>query len=189
MQRKVIFWSSSGTAFSVMMFSKALTALLLSKHVFSSPIREAYHTRDTSLNWAPCDLDFSTTQQAAIDAHGVPLYCSTLKVPLDYTNSKSNVTLDLQLIKIEASKQPVKGSIIMNPGGPGASGIEEISSNGPLYREIFGGQWNVIGFDARYVNSHVRQMQKSDHDQWHWTNVAIRLQSSQQDDTKSHASC
>lgn len=132
-----------------MALSKVLTALLLSKNAFSAPVVEALNARSSSLTWAPCDLDFSKAQQAAIDAHGVPLFCSNLKVPLDYTDSKSNATLDLQLIKIEANKQPVKGSIIMNPGGPGASGIEEISSKGPMYREIFGGQWNVIGFDAR----------------------------------------
>lgn len=141
--------SPSRTAFGAMTLSKVLAALLLSQHVLSSPIRGVYHARASSLTWKPCDLAFSTAQQAAIDAHGVPLYCSNLKVPLDYTDSRSNATLDLQLIKIEASKEPVKGSIIMNPGGPGASGIEEISSNGPMYREVFGGQWNVIGFDAR----------------------------------------
>ncbi|KAH7413609.1 Alpha/Beta hydrolase protein [Phaeosphaeria sp. MPI-PUGE-AT-0046c] len=132
-----------------MALSKALTALLLAENVLSSPISGAYNARASSLDWKPCDLKFSSAQQAVIDAHEVPLYCSNLKVPLDYTDEKSGATLDLQLIQVKASKEPVKGSIIMNPGGPGASGIEEISSNGPMYREVFGGQWNVIGFDAR----------------------------------------
>jgi hypothetical protein len=122
---------------------------LFSSYAFASPIGDTYGFNSSSLTWTPCDLDFPASQQLIIDAHGAPLFCATLKVPLDYTNSKSTVTLDLQLIKVEATKQPVKGSIIMNPGGPGASGVKEISEKGTMYREIFGGQWNVIGFDAR----------------------------------------
>jgi hypothetical protein len=122
---------------------------LFSSYAFASPIGDTYVTNSSSLTWTPCVLDFPASQQSIIDAHGAPLLCTTLKVPLDYTNPKSTVTLDLQLIKVEATKQPVKGSIIMNPGGPGASGVKEISEKGPMYREVFGGQWNVIGFDAR----------------------------------------
>jgi hypothetical protein len=73
------------------------------------------------------------------------------KVPTDYTNAENGVTLDLQLVTFEATKEPFKGSIIMNLGGPGMSGVEEIASKGPIYFDVFGGHYNVIGFDARYV--------------------------------------
>lgn len=132
-----------------MILLNVATALLFSSYAFASPIGDNYGPSNSSLTWTPCDLDFPASQQAIIDAHGAPLFCATLKVPLDYTNPKSAATLDLQLIKVEATKQPVKGSIIMNPGGPGASGVKEISEKGPMYREVFGGQWNVVGFDAR----------------------------------------
>jgi hypothetical protein len=125
-------------------------AFLCSSYAFASPVGDNYGSNNnSSLTWTSCNLDFPASQQAIIKAHGAPLYCATLKVPLDYTNPKSSATLDLQLIKVEATKQPVKGSIIMNPGGPGASGVKEISEKGPIYSEVFGGQWNVIGFDAR----------------------------------------
>jgi hypothetical protein len=61
------------------------------------------------------------------------------KVPTDYTNAENGVTLDLQLVNFEATKEPFKGSIIMNPGGPGMSGVEEIASKGPIYFDVFGG--------------------------------------------------
>jgi hypothetical protein len=124
-------------------------ALLLSVPSFASPTRRDYPTNNSLLTWKPCDLAFSTAQQATIDAHGVPLQCSNFEVPLDYTDSTSNVTLELQLIRVEASKQPIKGTIFMNPGGPGGSGVEEIAEYGPMYRDVFGGHWNVIGYDAR----------------------------------------
>lgn len=131
-----------------MTISPLLAAILFAGTSFVSPTK-IYHTGNSSLLWKPCDLAFSTAQQAKIDAHGVPLQCSNLEVPLDYTDAKSNATLQLQLIRIEASKQPVKGTIFSNPGGPGGSGVEDISEYGPLYRDIVGGQWNIISFDAR----------------------------------------
>ncbi|GAB1216694.1 hypothetical protein ATERTT37_005912 [Aspergillus terreus] len=55
----------------------------------------------------------------------------------------------LQLVKVNATEEPVKGSVIFNPGGPGSSGVEEVVQKGPAYRDVFGGHFNVIGFDAR----------------------------------------
>ncbi|KAJ4377477.1 hypothetical protein N0V83_000302 [Neocucurbitaria cava] len=106
-------------------------------------------TNTTSLNWTPCDLDFPPSQQAVIDANGVPIYCATLEVPLDYSNADNKETIQLQLLKIKATNEPSKGSVIFNPGGPGASGVEEVSQKGILYRDVFGGNFDVVGFDAR----------------------------------------
>ena len=124
-------------------------ALVLSSLSFGSPIASSYGHHNSTLEWVPCDLDVPPTLDAAVGSHGVPVYCANLEVPLDYTNPKNGRTLELQLVKIEATTEPFKGSMIMNPGGPGASGVEEISKNGPMYRDVLGGHFNVIGFDAR----------------------------------------
>jgi hypothetical protein len=50
------------------------------------------------------------------------MQCSTLKVPLDYTNTESSEKLDIAVYRVEAAV-PVeqrKGSIIFNCGGPGS---------------------------------------------------------------------
>lgn len=65
-------------------------------------------TPDSSINWFQCEQN--TTW---------PVTCGTLAVPLDYTNQTSGQTLELQLLKFNATKQPVRGSILFNPGGPG----------------------------------------------------------------------
>lgn len=132
------------------MFSKAAIPLLFSSFALAYPTEnDQPQTRNsTSINWQPCDLEFSSDQRETIAAHGAPIFCAKLPVPLDYT-VKDGEILELQLIKVEAIKEPFKGSIIMNPGGPGASGIEEISQKGPMYRDIFGGQYDVVGLDAR----------------------------------------
>ncbi|KAL5355148.1 Alpha/Beta hydrolase protein [Aspergillus floccosus] len=102
--------------------------------------------RSSPLNWAPCNLDFPEEVQKNIV---VPIDCATLEVPLDYTDSDSSKAITLQLVKVNATEEPVKGSVIFNPGGPGSSGVEEVVQKGPAYRDVFGGHFNVIGFDAR----------------------------------------
>ncbi|KAM6511130.1 hypothetical protein FALCPG4_016132 [Fusarium falciforme] len=104
-------------------------------------------TRDVEgLDWKPCDLPLPETVK---NATTVPVDCATLEVPLDYTNPKSDKKLQLQLVKVNATEKLVKGSVIFNPGGPGSSGVEEVTQKGPLYVKTLGGHFNVIGFDAR----------------------------------------
>ncbi|KAF1923265.1 alpha/beta-hydrolase [Didymella exigua CBS 183.55] len=103
----------------------------------------------TTLDWAPCDLDFPDSIQGIIDARNETLDCATLSVPLDYTNSTGGRTIDLQLIRAKATQEPFMGSVLTNPGGPGGSGVEQVASDGPLYRDSLGGHHDVIGFDPR----------------------------------------
>ncbi|KAK7416622.1 hypothetical protein QQX98_005093 [Neonectria punicea] len=103
-------------------------------------------SRSSSLNWAPCDLDLPDAIKNAMRERGD---CATLEVPLDYTNEDSSETIDLQLIRFNATKEPFKGSVLWNPGGPGISGIETLAFLGPDFRDIIGGHHHIISFDAR----------------------------------------
>lgn len=85
------------------------------------------------LEWAPCDLDFPQSLRDMITA---PVDCAIIKVHLDYTDPKDGRMVDLQLVKVNATKGPRKGSVIFNPGGPGASGVEDVVGTGPLYVEL-----------------------------------------------------
>lgn len=77
-----------------------------------------------AIEWGPCgDLGFNET---------VSLSCGSLTVPLDYAEPDSGETLDLQILKVPALKQPSKGSVFFNFGGPGASGIGEMALMGNL---------------------------------------------------------
>merc|ERR1712000_76788 len=79
----------------------------------------------------------------------LPYSCSNFTVPLDYSNPKSNNTLTLTLTKIDAVKQPAKGSVLFNPGGPGAGGADLITTFGEEFMTVLGGEFNLIGFDPR----------------------------------------
>jgi len=79
----------------------------------------------------------------------LPYSCANFTVPLDYSNPKSNETLTLTLTKIDAVKQPAKGSVLFNPGGPGAGGADLITTFGEEFMTVLGGEFNLIGFDPR----------------------------------------
>ncbi|EWG49334.1 hypothetical protein FVEG_08897 [Fusarium verticillioides 7600] len=102
---------------------------------------------ESSLKWEPCNLDLPDAAKELLKAGD----CATIKVPLDYTDKKSDKTVELQLIRYNATKEPFKGSVLWNPGGPGISGIETLAYLGQDFRDIMGGHHNIISFDPRGV--------------------------------------
>lgn len=77
------------------------------------------------INWGSCP-DINSTE---------PIQCANLSVPLDYTQLKSNKTLQLQLLRIPALRQPSKGSILFNFGGPSVAGRPAMATSGSLFRK------------------------------------------------------
>jgi hypothetical protein len=76
------------------------------------------------IGWGSCaDIDFGVNQSDLL----YPIQCANIDVPLDYTDHDSPLTIELQLLRIEATKQPSKGSVIINPGGPGESGCDYLA--------------------------------------------------------------
>ncbi len=75
--------------------------------------------------------------------------CGSLQVPLDYAKPHGQM-IELGLVKLPARKPSEdRGPLLVNPGGPGASGIELAESLpwSPQLRDHF----DIIGFDPRGV--------------------------------------
>ncbi|KAI4247913.1 MAG: hypothetical protein L6R42_009466, partial [Xanthoria sp. 1 TBL-2021] len=103
--------------------------------------REAVCHITRPVNWFPCTRNGT-----------LPIMCGTLTVLLDYVNATSNAALELQLVKVSAVKQPKKGSILFNPGGPGSPGRDLIAgAEAPSLLVATGGYHDLIGFDPRYA--------------------------------------
>jgi hypothetical protein len=99
----------------------ASTSLLLLSVVQGSPTRlHNLQNRGEGIQWGPCN--FETGE--------VPVQCGKLAVPLDYTDENNCQTIDLDLIKLPATQQPAKGSILLNFGGPGGDGLHNMLSYG-----------------------------------------------------------
>ncbi|OGM41169.1 hypothetical protein ABOM_009862 [Aspergillus bombycis] len=122
-----------------MLFSQAILplSLLATAHASAIPIRNS-EAQSPKLKWGPCSFNGT-----------LPIECSTLDVPLDYTDKDSTATLSLDLIKVAAVNTPSKGSILFNFGGPGGDGLNNLASSAALLQPMTGGYHDMISFDPR----------------------------------------
>ncbi|KAG4443498.1 hypothetical protein IFR05_001068 [Cadophora sp. M221] len=110
-------------------------SLTLATLLFSSVVLGA-----APLTWSPC---------------GTNLDCSTLSVPLEYaSSSKSTANASIALVRYNATVSSYQrlGSLLVNPGGPGASGLSFVQAGaGAGISTITGGFYDIIGWDPRGV--------------------------------------
>lgn len=79
--------------------------------------------------------------------------CATARVPLDYDDPRGR-TVELALAKVPASDPDRRiGTVFINPGGPGGSGVQMALSDGDYFAENLEGRFDVVGFDPRGVAS------------------------------------
>jgi pimeloyl-ACP methyl ester carboxylesterase len=78
--------------------------------------------------------------------------CATARVPLDYDRLRGPL-ISLALIRLPASGPgPKIGSIFLNPGGPGGSGVDAIRNAGPaLFSPEVRARFDLVGFDPRGI--------------------------------------
>ena len=96
-------------------------------------LAELYSQR---IDWQPCESN---------DDHD----CGFLTVPVDYSEPQGE-TIDLALLRVPASGERV-GSMVVNPGGPGARGTSYAAAAGQVFREPLLQGFDVVGFDPRGV--------------------------------------
>lgn len=77
--------------------------------------------------------------------------CATLTAPLDYADP-SAASVDLELLKRSASNADERiGSLFVNPGGPGVSGIEYARLAEVLFTQPVLDHYDIVGWDPRGV--------------------------------------
>jgi pimeloyl-ACP methyl ester carboxylesterase len=78
--------------------------------------------------------------------------CGRLAVPVDYAE-RAGPTLDLALIRRPADDPAQRiGTLVMNPGGPGASGVRRVQRGFSVSPEV-ASRFDVVGFDPRGVGA------------------------------------
>lgn len=88
------------------------------------------------LKWSSCEEDFE---------------CAHLLVPIDYTNFEIG-SFKIALLRYKAQdKQKRIGSLVLNPGGPGGSGIDYALSAPYLFDAEILDSYDIVGFDPRGV--------------------------------------
>ncbi|KAJ7123175.1 Alpha/Beta hydrolase protein [Mycena epipterygia] len=80
--------------------------------------------------------------------------CARLKVPLDYSHPDTG-SAAIAMIRIHSivphDSDSYRGPILINPGGPGSSGLNTIMKAGGLLSTIVGPEFDIIGFDPRGI--------------------------------------
>lgn len=75
--------------------------------------------------------------------------CATLTVPLDYRRPRGE-TIDLALLKVPAEDPGRRvGSLVVNPGGPGAPGTDYAANASAVFRQPLLDVYDIVGFDPR----------------------------------------
>jgi pimeloyl-ACP methyl ester carboxylesterase len=76
--------------------------------------------------------------------------CATVTVPIDYLDPATG-TIDLAVIRRPADDPTRRiGSVIINPGGPGSSGVRRVQRGFDVSAEV-AERFDVVGFDPRGV--------------------------------------
>ena len=98
---------------------------------------ESFYNQD--IDWEDCSNETTTFQ------------CGTVTVPVDYDHPDGK-TITIAVKKLPASDGDAEhGSLFLNPGGPGESGIRMVETGAPMFGEELRGAYDIIGFDPRGV--------------------------------------
>ncbi len=88
------------------------------------------------VDWRPCEDDSS-------------LQCASVEVPLSY-DDPSGRRIDLALKKLPSTSGRPIGTLLTNPGGPGASGLDYVGEEG-AFSDALRSAYDIVGFDPRGV--------------------------------------
>lgn len=91
------------------------------------------------IDWSACEDEAS-------------FQCATAQVPLDYANPTGQ-TIDIALKKLPSTSGEPIGTLFVNPGGPGGSGVEHVSAGEAAFSADLRSNFDIIGFDPRGVGA------------------------------------
>ncbi|SDV46676.1 alpha/beta hydrolase [Chitinasiproducens palmae] len=117
--------------------------------------------RKQAVSWTTCATEQLGNYTSAAAQLGSALQCAQIVVPTDYSNPEGS-QLTLSLMRVSAPDTANhQGSILINPGGPGADGLREglslalilrdVSPDNPLYTGLYqmSQRYDLVGFSPR----------------------------------------
>ena len=119
----------------------ATTALLLSacssEAIIEKPLSDLATYENQKLDWSTCYEDFE---------------CADLRVPIDYADLTVG-SFKIALLRYKAQDQKNRiGSLIVNPGGPGGSGVDYAYNAEYIFDPDVLDRFDIVGFDPRGVD-------------------------------------
>lgn len=119
----------------------AVTALLWSAATALPPSDALRTYPGERIGWRPCG-----------QAKGHDLECSELDVPMDQfdASNSGDKTFNLPLIRMRGRN--ATQNLLLNPGGPGESGMAFLYTDGAHLRDVVGDGFHLLSFDPRGIN-------------------------------------
>ncbi len=108
------------------------------------------------LSWGAC-APFATTQDDAETFANPAVQCARLTVPLDYADP-GGATATIGVLRLRATGAPTEriGSLLVNPGGPGGSGMSlaaQFAAGAGGGGDGLPRHFDLVGFDPRGVGA------------------------------------
>jgi pimeloyl-ACP methyl ester carboxylesterase len=171
----------------VLATTMAVIALLwlANSDIGSSLFLNLHH--ESNPTWHPPPIFDWDSIETKTDLQYTPCYehlhlqCARLELPMDWFNQTSNNTISLAVIRqpavVPVTHPHYGGAILLNPGGPGGSGVGLVQRSGEYLRSVFdtnttdGKYFDLISFDPRGVG-----VSKPRVDCFHDRNVAANWQ-------------
>ncbi|KAF7681055.1 hypothetical protein GT037_000031 [Alternaria burnsii] len=123
----------------VLTFYTSLAVAATTRQTSNKHLESSGNPQTIAINWTDASDDL-----------GMPGSYGTLAVPLDYSTPQSgNNTLTLNILKIDATKEPKLGSVLTNWGGPGLDAQYWLTQQARYVLATTGGQYDIIGADPR----------------------------------------
>jgi pimeloyl-ACP methyl ester carboxylesterase len=104
----------------------------------------------TSLTAAPALAAAKVSWKKCGTENYPTLQCGSVKVPLDYAHPKGR-QITLALSRVPHTAKKYQGPLLVNPGGPGGSGLTLAGFVASSLPKAVAAQYDVIGFDPRGV--------------------------------------
>ena len=98
------------------------------------------------VQWVPCAAAPSDESRIPAGAE-----CGMLSVPVDYAQRDGEVA-QIAMIRFKATGAKI-GSLVINPGGPGESGVQAAAALVPTLPASIRERFDLVGFDPRGVAS------------------------------------
>ncbi|HSE71984.1 MAG TPA: alpha/beta hydrolase [Nocardioidaceae bacterium] len=122
---------------------EALPSPTLSPSPLESPTAAAPEPEDGLSRYYAQDVEWSECRD--------DLECATIRVPLDYARPDGEI-IELSLLRVPTENEKRRvGSLVVNPGGPGASGVDYASMAGMQFGAELREAFDIVGFDPRGV--------------------------------------
>jgi pimeloyl-ACP methyl ester carboxylesterase len=103
---------------------------------------------------APADFEEYYDQDLEWSDCGESFECATASAPLSWNDPEAG-SIELALIRLTARGEKV-GSLLVNPGGPGGSGVDYLRSAASTLGDPLKESFDIVGFDPRGVGDSTR---------------------------------